>query len=52
MNTDDILDALRGLDDEVGDLHGRLRALLHRLEEDRGNPDEAELIRDHREASR
>lgn len=48
----DLIEALEHADDALGDAQGLIRRWAHRLREDRGNPDEAELIRNHREASR
>lgn len=50
MDPDDLLDALRGLDDDLSDLHGRLRALLHQVEEDRGDVETRELRREYRDS--
>lgn len=47
IDADDLLDALAGLADDLDDVRGKLEALRHRLEEDRGNPELRELQSDY-----
>jgi hypothetical protein len=47
MDPDDLLDALAALQDDLDDVRGKLEALRHRLEEDRGDKETRELRSDY-----